>query len=216
MAVDAPKGFVPLRRLDGQPLAGGVRKVVISSSDSVAVYVGDIVAHTGSSPTTGAKIGGEDVAGIPLVSRVSAQYALTDGAPTSWLGVVVGRKPDPTDLMKKHRAASTDAILYVMPLQGVVYECQEDADTTPIVAASIGLNASLTFAAGSATTGVSAVEIDSNTVTSDSRAPVKVIGLSKKLDNDFYAGNGNVNGKFEVVFNIPSAEGAVGGSQASN
>lgn len=211
MAVDAPKGLVPVRRTDGQPLSGAVRKYVISSSDSVNVFIGDIVYHTGSSPTTGARILGEDVSGIPLVAKVSTSYA-TNALP-KMVGVVVGVKPNPDNLARKYRAASTDAILYVMPAQGTVFEIQEDADTTPIVAASIGLNADIIWSAGvgSTTTGVSALELDSTSVASTATLPLHIVGLSKKLDNDFYAGNGSVNAKFLVTINNPATDGDVGG-----
>ena len=209
MAVDAPKGLVPIRKADGSPFTGPLKKVVVSTSDATAIFVGDLVYYSGSSPTTGARIQGEDVAGIPIVQRLTAS---SSADPINLAGVVVGVKPNPDNLMRKHRAASTDAILYLCADPNVVYEMQEDADTTPIVAASIGLNANIAFGAGSATTGISGLEIDSNTVNTTAALPLKVIGLSKKIDNDFYAGNGNVNAKFEVVLNWVIQGSALGGS----
>lgn len=209
MAVDAPKGLVPVRKVDGSAFQGPFKKVVVSTGDATAIFIGDLVYYTGSSPTTGAKILGEDVAGVPIVQRLTASAAAD---PNNLAGVVVGVKPNPDNLMRKHRAASTDAILYVCNDPQVVYEMQEDADTTPIVAASIGLNANIAFGAGNATTGISGLEIDSNTVGTAVALPLKVIGLSKKVDNDFYAGNGNVNGKFDVVLNWTLHGAGLGGT----
>ena len=211
MAVDAPKGLVPIRKADGSPFTGPLSKVVVSSSDATAIFIGDLVYFTGSTPSTGAKILGEDVSGIPLVQRLTASSA--SAAPLA--GVVVGVKPNPENLMRKHRAASTDAILFVCNDPNVVYEMQEDADTTPIVAASIGQNFNIAFGAGSATTGVSGLEIDSNSNATTAALPLKVVGLSKKVDNDFYAGNGNVNAKFDVVLNWPIFGSAQGGTTAA-
>lgn len=212
MAVDAPKGLVPIRKADGSPFTGPLKKVVISSSDSVAVYVGDIVYHTGSSPTTGSRILGEDVSGIPLVAKLSTTYA--SNAVPAVAGVVVGVKPNPDNLARKYRAASTDAILFICNDPNVVYEMQEDADTTPIVAASIGLNFDIAYGAGTAATGISGLEIDSTATGTATSLPLRVIGLSKKVDNDFYAGNGNINGKFEVMINIPMTDAPNGGIAA--
>lgn len=209
MAVDAPKGLRPVRKADGTPFQGPFKKVVVSTGDATAIFVGDLVYYSGSSPTTGARIQGEDVAGVPIVQRLTAS---SSADPVNLAGVVVGVKPDPDNLMRKHRAASTDAILYVCNDPAVVYEMQEDADTTPIVADSVGLNANIAFGAGSATTGMSGLEIDSSTVASTAALPLRVIGLSKKVDNDFYAGNGNVNGKFEVMLNWTIADSALGRS----
>lgn len=209
MAVDAPKGLVPIRKADGSPFTGPLKKVVVSTSDATAIFVGDIVTYTGSSPTTGAKILGEDVAGIPIVQRLTASISAD---PVNVAGVVVGVKPNPDNLMRKHRAASTDAILFICNDPNVVYEVQEDAAGTPIVAASIGLNANIAFGAGDATTGISGLEIDSDTVNTTAALPLKVVGLRKTVDNGFYAGNGNVNGKFEVMLNWVIQGSALGGS----
>jgi hypothetical protein len=198
--------------VDGSAFQGPFKKVVVSTGDATAIFIGDLVYYTGSSPTTGAKILGEDVAGVPIVQRLTAS---SSADPANLAGVVVGVKPNPDNLMRKHRAASTDAILYICNDPQVVYEMQEDADTTPIVAASIGLNANIAFGAGVAATGVSGLEIDSNTVATTAALPLKVIGLSKKVDNDFYAGNGNVNGKFEVVLNWVLHGAGLGGTTAS-
>lgn len=211
MAVDAPKGLVPVRKADGSPFNGPLKKVVVSTGDATAIFIGDIVAYTGSSPTSGAKILGEDVAGVPIVARVTA---VTASDPGTWAGVVVGVKPNPDNLARKHRAASTDAILFLCNDPAVIYEMQEDADTTPLVAASIGSDAQIAFNAGSATTGVSGLEINSDAITTNStttQLPLKIVGLSKKVDNDFYAGNASVNAKFDVMLNFRLVHAAVGG-----
>lgn len=200
MAVDAPKGLVPVRKLNGQPFNGAVTKFVVTSSDATAIYIGDIVKMTGASPSDGARVQGEDVAGLPIITK---QTVSSSAMPVGIVGVVVGFKPDPDNLMRKHRAASTDRIAYVVTDPDVVFECQEDADTTPIVAASIGLNVSFAAGTGSDTTGVSGLELDSTTVSSATGHPFKLLGLSKKVDNTFYADQGNVNAKFDVAWNWP-------------
>jgi hypothetical protein len=192
---NAPKGLVPVRHLDGSAYNGQVQKVFVSSSDATAIFIGDVVAYTGSSPASGTVKFGEDVAGIPMVSRASTNNA-------AWAGVVVGKKVNPDALMTKHRTASTDAILYIVNDPSIVYEVQEDALVTPVAAASVGLNANLVYTAGHATTGVSGLVLDSDSVSTTATLPVKILGLVKRQDNDFNAaGAGSDQAKYEVVIN---------------
>jgi hypothetical protein len=141
------------------------------------------------------------VAGLPIVDRVTV---LTANA--AWAGVVTGFKVNPENLMLKHRAASTNRIGYICSDPSVVYEVQEDALVTPVAAASINLNANLTYPAGNATTGVSGILLDSDTVSTTATFNVKVLGLVKREDNDFNAaGAGTDQAKFEVIINQPLA-----------
>jgi hypothetical protein len=202
--LNAPKGLVPTRHLDGSAWNGQVQKVIFTSSDATAVFIGDVVKYVGSSPASGTVMFGENVAGLPIVDRVTV---LTANA--AWAGVVTGFKVNPENLMLKHRAASTNRIGYICNDPSVVYEVQEDADTTPIAPASINLNANLTYPAGNSITGVSGIEIDSTTVSSTATFNVKVLGLVKREDNDFNAlGTGTDKAKFEVVINQPLATAA--------
>jgi hypothetical protein len=218
--LDAPSGFRPVRRISGLPL-GAFFKAYVPSTDATAIFVGDVVKFNGDSGAAGTVVQGEDVEGVPQVIRA----AITDfdvlgtDNQSAICGVVVGVKPSPDNLMLKHRAASTNQILYICPIeQDVVFEIQEDADTTPIVAASVGLNAQvLQTQAGNAVTGWSGMELDSSTVATTNTFPVRIIGLSKRVGNGFNtAGSGQDQAKFEVVFNfnggLRPAAVAVGGT----
>ena len=205
--VDAPSGFRPVRRISGLPL-GAMYKAYIPSSDGTAVFIGDLVKFNGESGAAGTVIQGEDMEGVPQVIRAAItdfDVLGTDNV-NAICGVVVGFKPNPdTSLMYKHRPASTNAIVYVCPIdQDIVFEIQEDADTTPIAAASVGLNAQvLQTQAGSTVTGLSGMELDSSTVATTNTFPVRIIGLSKRVGNAFNtAGSGSDQAKFEVVFNF--------------
>lgn len=206
--VNAPKGFVPVRHLDGSAYNGQFELFLIPSSDATAVFVGDIVKQAGSSGAAGTVVNGMDCEGMATVALATAGTTGQD-----IVGVVRGFLPDPTDLTKKHRAASTNRIALVVTDPSVVFEVQEDADTTPIAAASIGLNVAYTTTAGNATTGVSAMEIDSTSVATTSTLPFKVIGLTKRVGNAFNTGgSGTDKAKFDVVLNtgirMPNVAGA--------
>lgn len=206
--VNRPQGLRPLRHVDGSAWNGAVMPFLIPSSDGTAVYVGDLVKNQGAAAAAGTVVNGMDCEGMWQAIRISGGTTGQDV-----LGVVVGFLPDPTNLMTKHRAASTNRIALVCVDPTVVYECQEDADTTPIAAASVGLNAAITTTAGSATTGLSGMEIDSTSVATTATLPLKVLGLVKRPDNAFNTGgSGTDKAKFEVMLNtgafMPNTAGA--------
>lgn len=206
--VSRPMGFFPLRHLNGSPWNGQVNPFLVPSSDGTAVYIGDVVKTAGTSGAAGTVVNGMDCEGMQAVIRVAAGNAGQD-----IVGVVVGFLPDVTDLTKKHRAASTNRIALVVTDPTVVYGLQEDADTTPVAAASVGLNAAFTTTAGSATTGLSGMELDSTSVATTNTLPIKVLGLLKRSDNALNTGGaGTDKAVFEVMFNTglfaPNVAGA--------
>lgn len=189
------QGFKPVRHLNGSPYNGQHELFLVPSSDGTAIFVGDIVKQAGSSGTAGTVVAGMDCEGMPTAIIASAGTTGQD-----ILGVVVGFLVDPTDLTKKHRAASTNRVAMVCTDPSVVYEVREDAVGSNIAAGDIGTNVPYTTTAGSATTGVSAMEIDSSAVATAATLPWKLIGLSKKVGNAFGLSSTD-HGMFEVVLN---------------
>lgn len=205
--INAPKGLVPKRHLDGSAWNGQYMTAYIPASDGTATFIGDVVIHNSTSGAAGLVVNGQDLEGVPQVIRFAVGTA-----GQNYFGVVVGFAPDPTSLITKHRAASTNRIAYVVTDPTVIFEIQEDAVTTPIVAASIGLNASLSTTAGSLTTGVSGVQLISASVATTATLPLKVLGLAKRPDNAFNtAGASTDNAKFEVMLNTSVFEPNVAG-----
>lgn len=192
---DAPKGFIPVRHLNGSPWNGLTQQFLVDSGDGTAIYIGDPVKLAGSSGAAGQIVNGVNCEGMATVARDTSG---TTGQAT--VGVVVGFLPDPTALQKNYRVASTSRIALVVTDPTVVYEIQEDADTTPIAAASVGLNCAIATTAGSTTTGVSKMVLDSSTVATTSTLPVKIIGLVPRPDNALSLDTTD-KAKFEVIFN---------------
>jgi hypothetical protein len=195
--IDAPRGFLPVRKIDGSPYNGEHVIAYIPSADATATFVGDVVVHNGSSGAAGLSINGMDMEGVPQVIRAS-----TGTTGQNIFGVVVGFLPDSTSLQTRHRAASTNRVALVAMATDYVFEVQEDADTTPLAATNIGQNVSFTTTAGSAVTGQSAEELDSSAAATTATLPLKIIGLSKRVGNAFNIGGSNTDqAVFEVVFN---------------
>lgn len=201
--INSPFGFKPVRRIDGQPM-GTLTKVFIPSTDATAVFVGDVVKHAGTAGASGTVKFGEDLEGVPYVTK--AAEADFDAAAEAGVlfGVVVGFKPTPDNLMLKHRPASTDRIAYVCTDQAVVFEIQEDGAVDPLENLDIGMNITIVDGTGDATTGLSGAMLDSDSHATSADLPLRLIGLSKRVGNAFTESTDGGNyAKFEVVFNRP-------------
>lgn len=198
--INAPKGLVPLRHLDGAPFNGALTPFLLPTGDANAAFVGDVLKWGGSAGTVGQVVAGMNVEGMPTAATYAATTVVNAG--TSIAGVVRGFLVDPTTLTLKHRVASTARIALVITDPTVTYEIQEDAVTTPIVAASVGLNATFNTGTGSAVTGVSGTQMVSATVAGTSTFPLRIIGLVPRADNAFNTGGaGTDQAKFEVFLN---------------
>lgn len=195
--LDAPKGFIPTRFFSGGSYDGRHQLVLIPASDGTAVYIGDVVKSNNIGAAAGVTVNGINCEGMPTAIRAASGTVGQD-----LVGVVVGFLPDPTQLGLKYRAASTNRIAMIAPLHDVVYEIQEDADTTPLAAADVGLNISFTTTAGNTATGVSGMELDSSAKAATATLPLRLLGLVQRIDNAYNTGGSGVdNAKWEVLFN---------------
>ncbi len=154
-------------RLVGR-LGGGtpsIRRYYVPSTDSTALYQGDVVKVV---DTTGAM----DAAGEYItVTRAATGNPL--------LGVVIGFKYDPAlPYIGKYRAASTARYVDVCDDPEAIYEIQEDAVGAPVTAALIGSlsNADIIVASGSTVTGLSGTMLDSDTAGAGAE-DLKIIGV---------------------------------------
>lgn len=174
--VDRPFGFKPVRYLSGKAYTGAVKRYKKEASTIIAV--GDPVVLTGSA---------EAVTGIALVDRAAA------GAGTI-TGVVVAIDVNRDDLSKKHLAAADSGYVLVADDPELVFEIQEDSDTSNIAITDVGEFCDIVVADANTTLGLSVVELDSsNAGTGDQ---VRILGLVQREDNELGA-----NAKWEVVIN---------------
>lgn len=170
----APFGFRPVRTLSGAPMSGSIQQFLCSGAADM--FVGDVVKLVTDGAAAGTKVNGQDVTGMRLCAT---QTATTTGADT--IGVVVGFSPDLNDLSKTWRVASTNRIAFVSTGRDTVYEIQEDAVGTNLVAGDVGLCTAIVVTAGSQTTGRSKHTIDSSAIAAvTATLPVRIIGLAQR------------------------------------
>jgi len=172
--VDTPFGMRPVADLTGRPWTGAVQAFSTASGDATAIYIGDPVKLSGTSQTINGRV-----------------YLDVDQAATGdvIVGVVVGVDPvlgagaggrDSTI----YRAASTVRILYVCTDPNAVFEIQEVSGGTALTANDAGLNANFTVGSGSATTGLSGVELNNATEATTNTLDLHIVGLVPRDDNE--------------------------------
>lgn len=200
------RGLIPVQNANGSPWDGKVNMYLVT--DTNAMYTGDIVKHSGTAGAAGAVVYGQDVEGMPVIARCTDGTGTTDTP----LGVVVGFLPlQPLQDVNYKAADGVDRIALVCDDPNVVFEVQEDATTTPIAAASIGLNVMFSTTAGSTLTGVSGMEIISTQVAATTTHPLRILSLSKRVDNNLNTGGtGTDKAKFLVRFNQHVFKGVAG------
>lgn len=147
---------------------------VIPSGDGTATFVGDAVKL--------ADLDSIRIDGGPYAPAV-IQAAATDPI----FGVVMGFNqviPSGMDLGRRHRPVSTSMYCFVKPAHPLdVYRIQADDDTETLAVSDIGCNADLVVGSGNATTGMSGMQLDSNTTAATAGLQVRVIGFVDKPSN---------------------------------
>ena len=161
--VDRVNGFRPVGTLAGGDWTASIRTYTMDATHD-AVFIGDLVHF--------------DADGYP------DQY---DAGDTQVFGVCVGVEVNPglnaltefpgyldTNIAGKIRVA-TDPLLLM--------EVQEDGLVTPLVLADVNLNIEIISAAGSTTTGISGMEIDSTSAATTNTLPLRIVALVDRPDN---------------------------------
>lgn len=174
--VDRVNGLTPVKMITGAPWNGQVSTYMVDNADGTAIFIGDLVKQTSAgSGAAGETIYGRDVEGLMHVVQAAAGDAV--------IGVVVGFSPDQDNLTRRHRAASTDRLVYVVDDPNVVFEIQEVSGGTALTAADVGLNANVVVGSGDTTTGLSGMELNNATEATTATLQLKILGLSPRPDN---------------------------------
>lgn len=184
--VSRPNGLRPVRHFDGSAWNGQAETFALLAADATATFVGDLVKLSGSA----------DANGVASIARLAANTDLP-------VGVVVGFTPDYSNLNtpSQYRAASTARYALVCTDPTVIYEVQATGTT---VVADVGLNAGVTFTAGSTSTGISGMQLDGTTKATTVTLPLKILGWVQRPDVDIADGS---NMKVNVMLNSSNLAG---------
>jgi hypothetical protein len=198
--VNSPRGFVPVRYLNGAAWNGAANMYYIPATDSTYQYnVGDPVKSAA----------GADANGIPQVTKALGNDIVR--------GVIVGvlaSTPNGQSLVGTTLDLATQNIpfakthdYYVLVADdpAIVYELQDDG-LNVLTATSANKNASFNGVNPTAPQQNSATVLNTASVATTSTLNLKLLGLAQKPNNAFGA-----YAVWNVVFNIHELRGATAG-----
>lgn len=161
----------------------GLMLCIIPAGNGTATFVGDAVK---TADLDAARIDGGPYA-LPVI-----QAAATDPI----FGIVMGFNqviPTGMDLGRRHRPASTAMYCFVKPAHPLdIYRIQADDVGETLTVASIGTNADIVVGSGSTTTGMSGMELDSNTAAATAGLQLNIVGFVDKPSNEVGSANQDV------------------------
>ena len=165
---DIISGLTPVNSLNSSDYQGKLRQIAFAGNDGVACFLGDLVKLTGTVDATGK---------IPVVAQIAAGEAS--------IGVLVALDPDFANesFANIYRLADTARTGYILQGQDVLYEIQEDSDANDIEIAEAGWNINVIVGTGDTVTGVSGMEIDSNTAAATDSLNLRLHHIARKPDN---------------------------------
>ena len=168
---DSPSGFTLVGTIGGSAYNAQIHKYAIPAADGTATFVGDAVKTNGDATADG----------VPYVIQAAATNTIR--------GIIVGFEPNPSNLELQYRAASTLRICWVCDDPYAVFEIQEDGT---MAATDVSGNADIVVAAGSTTSGRSAMELASSTVATGDT--LRILELVQRADNEI-----GLNAKWKVM-----------------
>lgn len=183
----APFGLRPVQTVGHGHYTGAVRQFSVPTSDSNAIYVGDLVKLVGTSQF----INGQVFSDIAIAASGDV-----------FCGVVVGFLADTRDSLL-YRAASTQRVALVCDDPNALFEVEQGSGGTALTANDVGLNVNISVVAGSTVTGQSASVIDNTTEATTNTLDLKIVGLVNRVDNDpgTAVGTGAASSRFLVRIN---------------
>lgn len=185
--VSRVNGFKPVKHFSGAPYNGQANIYEVSASETVPIFVGDLVVRS-TNPST---------SGLVTVKSLSAAATANDVTAGVCVGAVVGivnPKMDPLDGTMtsgsitldtpQYAPASTKSFVLVCDSDDIIYEVQS---TASYALADIGLNADvgvLATAGNGLVTGNSGMYVNATAPTASATRPIHVVGYVKRPDNE--------------------------------
>lgn len=201
--ISHPFGFRPSRYMDSSAYNGQTQIYGFSTSQANDAYKGDLVQFDTANRSL--SLTDPYLPALPLVKPVVA--ALTTN---SFRGIIAGFVAQPefnmvatASLGTMYRQASTQRYAWVVEDWSVVFEVEESTNSYTS-ASSNGINkvADIVYTAGSQTTGIAQVKIDSTTVSTGAVKPFRIVRYTEKPDNfNFTSSDTNSRAHFDVIIN---------------
>ena len=171
--IDAAFGLRPIAKVGSAPGGTtGTTKYSIADNQGTAIFTGDPVKYKNDGTVEVATAG--------------------DASCGVFMGCFYTDPTTSKPTFRNHFPASLspgDAIAFVADDPDQLYIAQQDSDGSNHVAADLNLNADLVFGAGSTSTGMSGVEIDSSTKNTTAALQVRLIDFYDTPSNDATANN---------------------------
>ena len=171
--IDAAFGLRPIAKVGSAPGGTtGTTKYSIADNQGTAIFTGDPVKYKNDGTVEVATAG--------------------DASCGVFMGCFFTDPTTSKPTFRNHFPASLspgDAIAFVADDPDQLYIAQQDSDGSNLVAADLNLNADLVFGAGSTSTGMSGVEIDSSTKNTTAALQVRLIDFYDTPSNDATANN---------------------------
>jgi hypothetical protein len=165
-----------MRYRSGAPYSGAVNPYYIGTGDGTALFLGDPVMFAADSNAAAEGDGRHNPGTLPVITRATA------GAGSRTIGVVCGVEWVTRDSLT-HRAASTEAIIYVADDPELVFWVQDDGGSTP-ASTNVGQNANIIYThAGDAAYGRSRAEVDFANLSPNLNTQTHIIGAARLPNN---------------------------------
>lgn len=171
--VNRVNGARPVKHLDGSPYNGAVNRYYLPAGDATATFVGDFVKSGGTA----------DADGVPTIAQAAA------GDPIR--GVIVAFEPDPDNLGRNYRPASTARYALVADAPDLVFEIQEDAVGGALAITAVGNNADIVVGSGNTTSGASGMQLDTSDIKT-ATAQLRILGFVQDPKNEVGVANAKV------------------------
>jgi len=184
--VSRVNGFKPVKHFTGAPYSGQANIYEVSVSETIPIFVGDLVVRSTNASTSG----------LVTVKSLSASASANDVVAGVVLGAVVGvvnAKQDPLDGKMtagsialdtpQYAPASTKSFVLVADSPDIIYEVES---TASFALADIGLNGDVGVLANTSAlvTGTSPMYVNATAPTASATRPVHIVGYVKRPDNE--------------------------------
>ena len=197
--LDAPRGFVPFRYLNGAAWNGACNMYCVPSTDATVISPGDAVISAA----------GMDANGIPYVAKAAG----TDAVRGVVIGVLAANPNDPSlvgttlDLTLQNMPATKAKDYYVLVVDdpAVLFEIQDDG-LNLLTTAAANKNAIFTVANPTSPQQNSASVLSTASVATTATLNLKLMGLAQRPDNTLA-----LHAKWLVMFNLHELRGTIAG-----